>query len=214
MYSVIDILVLPRMGSPIQRSPDQSLFSGSPKLIAAYHVFHRHPAPRHPPSALSSLAIIIYHYECYFTNYYYFLLRHFWNHFFCIQFSKNLLRLFSPWAQSSKLKILLRWFWVFNLEHGMVEVIRFELTTSCVQGRRSPNWATPPHPLVGLVGIEPTTSRLSGVRSNRDWAIGPFRLQNGDSGLRIYIPLRNPNSKIRIRLALSKLNSDYRLRMT
>jgi hypothetical protein len=46
------------MGFPIQRSPDQYLFSGSPKLIAASHVFHRHPAPRHPPSALSSLAII------------------------------------------------------------------------------------------------------------------------------------------------------------
>src|SRR6476620_8710586 len=28
---------------------------GSPKLIAAYHVLHRRPAPRHPPCALSSL---------------------------------------------------------------------------------------------------------------------------------------------------------------
>src|SRR3954470_20520898 len=28
---------------------------GSPKLIAAYHVLHRRPAPRHPPYALSSL---------------------------------------------------------------------------------------------------------------------------------------------------------------
>ena len=27
------------MGSPIQRSPDQSLFADSPKLIAGYHVF-------------------------------------------------------------------------------------------------------------------------------------------------------------------------------
>jgi hypothetical protein len=61
MDSVIDILELPRMGSPIQRSPDQSLLSGYPKLIAASHVFHRHPAPRHPPSALSSLAIALHH---------------------------------------------------------------------------------------------------------------------------------------------------------
>ena len=45
------------MGFPIQRSPDLSLFSGSPKLIAAYHVFHRLLAPRHPPYALSSLTI-------------------------------------------------------------------------------------------------------------------------------------------------------------
>ena len=58
MYSAIDITELPVMGFPIQKSPDQSLFSSSPKLIAASHVFHRHPAPRHPPSALSSLAKI------------------------------------------------------------------------------------------------------------------------------------------------------------
>ena len=61
MYSVIDIPELPRMGFPIQKSSAQCLFSGLPKLIAASHVFHRHPAPRHPPSALSSLAINICH---------------------------------------------------------------------------------------------------------------------------------------------------------
>ena len=60
MYSVIDIPELPGMGSPIQRSSGQCLFSGSPKLIAANHVFHRHPTPRHPPSALNSLAINIW----------------------------------------------------------------------------------------------------------------------------------------------------------
>ena len=61
MDSVIDVSELPDTGFPIQRSPDQCLFSGSPKLIAASHVFHRHPAPRHPPSALSSLATNICH---------------------------------------------------------------------------------------------------------------------------------------------------------
>ena len=45
------------MGFPIQRPPALSLFSGSPELIAAYHVFHRLLAPRHPPYALSSLTI-------------------------------------------------------------------------------------------------------------------------------------------------------------
>ena len=50
-----DIQTLLWMGSPIRKSPDQSLFSGSPKLIAAYHVLHRLLAPRHPPHALSSL---------------------------------------------------------------------------------------------------------------------------------------------------------------
>ncbi len=28
---------------------------------------------------------------------------------------------------------------------GLVEMRRVELLTSCLQGRRSPNWATPPH---------------------------------------------------------------------
>ncbi len=60
MDSAIDIPTLLGMGSPIQRSPGQYLLSGSPKLIAANHVFLRHPAPRHPPFALSSLAIIMY----------------------------------------------------------------------------------------------------------------------------------------------------------
>ncbi len=45
------------VGCPIRKSPDQSLFSGSPKLIAAYHVLHRLLAPRHLPHALSSLTI-------------------------------------------------------------------------------------------------------------------------------------------------------------
>jgi hypothetical protein len=53
-------LALPQVGSPIRKSPGQSLFSGSPKLIAASHVLHRLPTPRHPPFALSSLAIIYY----------------------------------------------------------------------------------------------------------------------------------------------------------
>ena len=51
------------MGFPIQRSPDLSLFSGSPKLIAACHVFHRLLAPRHPPYALSSLTIKLITYK-------------------------------------------------------------------------------------------------------------------------------------------------------
>ena len=37
-YKIPDLC---QVGSPIQRSPDQSLFADSPKLIAGYHVFHR-----------------------------------------------------------------------------------------------------------------------------------------------------------------------------
>ena len=42
-------------GFPIQKSPDQRMFGSSPRLIAAYHVFHRLSAPRHPPVALINL---------------------------------------------------------------------------------------------------------------------------------------------------------------
>ena len=49
--------MLNRLGFPIRRSPDQSLFNDSPELIAAGHVLHRLPAPRHPPCALSNLTI-------------------------------------------------------------------------------------------------------------------------------------------------------------
>ena len=60
MYSVYDVTVLTVTGFPIQKSPDQSLFSSSPRLIAAFHVFHRLLTPRHPPFALSSLATKLY----------------------------------------------------------------------------------------------------------------------------------------------------------
>src|SRR4051794_16639641 len=58
MNSRRDDVVLPTPGFPIRKSPDQSLLSGSPRLIAASHVLHRLLAPRHSPCALSSLTIM------------------------------------------------------------------------------------------------------------------------------------------------------------
>ena len=55
MYSARDDQALPWPGFPIRKSPDQSLLSSSPRHIAASHVLHRLLAPRHPPSALTSL---------------------------------------------------------------------------------------------------------------------------------------------------------------
>lgn len=46
-------------GFPIQKSTGQRIFGSSPWLIAAYHVFHRLPMPRHPPVALFILAFFI-----------------------------------------------------------------------------------------------------------------------------------------------------------
>src|SRR3954453_736663 len=55
MDSVQGTRALPRVGFPIRKSPDQSLFSSSPRLIAASHVLHRLLMPRHPPCALNNL---------------------------------------------------------------------------------------------------------------------------------------------------------------
>ena len=49
-----------RVGFPIQKSQDQSLFASSPEHIAGYHVFHRLLTPRHPPHTLSSLIVPTY----------------------------------------------------------------------------------------------------------------------------------------------------------
>ena len=51
------ILHFQRSGFPHSDISGSTPVCGSPKLIAAYHVLHRLPSPRHPPYALSSLII-------------------------------------------------------------------------------------------------------------------------------------------------------------
>ncbi len=46
-----------RWGFPHSEIPGSKPACGSPRLIAACHVLHRHLPPRHPPCALSSLTI-------------------------------------------------------------------------------------------------------------------------------------------------------------
>ena len=55
MYSDRDDTALPVPGFPIRASTGQSLFSGSPWLIAAVHALLRLLVPRHPPYALTIL---------------------------------------------------------------------------------------------------------------------------------------------------------------
>ena len=55
MYSAYDTAPFGAVGCPIRKSPDQSFLSSSPKLIAARRVLRRLRTPRHPPHALSSL---------------------------------------------------------------------------------------------------------------------------------------------------------------
>src|SRR4051812_25566473 len=57
MYSAMNDAALPAPGCPIRRSAGQSLFSGSPRLIAAVHVLLRLLVPRHPPCALTILTV-------------------------------------------------------------------------------------------------------------------------------------------------------------
>ena len=58
LHLCIQCKILPKqVGFPIRKSPDQSLFVSSPKLIADYHVLHRLLPPRHPPYALIHLTI-------------------------------------------------------------------------------------------------------------------------------------------------------------
>src|SRR5437867_396675 len=52
-----EILHFLRSGFPHSEIPGSTPVCGSPRLIAAYHVLHRLPSPRHPPCALSSLII-------------------------------------------------------------------------------------------------------------------------------------------------------------
>ena len=119
----------------------------SPKLFAAYHVFHRLLVPRHPPYALSSITNLLrprvwtpLHISSVicvgnsllflfvFSNQFSFLLLQasmitsdvlifFLSFRFCMRFSRYTLDSF----------------W------NPMEITRFELVTSCLQGRRSPN---------------------------------------------------------------------------
>ena len=51
------IICLCRLGFPIRKFADQSLFENSPRLIASYNVLHRLLSPRHSPYALIHLTI-------------------------------------------------------------------------------------------------------------------------------------------------------------
>ena len=51
------ILVVCTSGFPHSEISGSLVVCTSPKLFAAYHVFHRLPVPRHPPCALSCITI-------------------------------------------------------------------------------------------------------------------------------------------------------------
>ena len=57
LYSETDVSTLLKTSLVDSEIPGSQPVCGSPRLIAAYHVLHRLPSPRHPPYALSSLTI-------------------------------------------------------------------------------------------------------------------------------------------------------------
>src|SRR5687768_787503 len=63
MYSACGDTALPVPGFPIRASAGQSLFSSSPRLIAAVHALLRLLVPRHPPCALTILTVIVDNYD-------------------------------------------------------------------------------------------------------------------------------------------------------
>ena len=128
-------------GFPHSDITGSSLACSSPMLFAAYHVLRRLLVPRHPPYALSSLTfsplcLMI------ILKLLLFLLANILNSslniFFSIQFSKN----FSGGDERNR-----------TADPLLARQVLSQLSYT-------------PMILVGLDGLEPSTSRLSGVRSN------------------------------------------------
>ena len=142
----------------------------SPRLIAAYHVFHRLSVPRHPPCALCSMTTSLYSVTTMGRSFFirkkcvvkfksYGLMSY---HFQYVVFKvHDITKLFSSFRGTRKSAIfsftgILQMPPMFRpdifkqaciscrsivcaFKKAFVEITRFELVTSCLQGRRSPN---------------------------------------------------------------------------
>ena len=120
----------------------------SPTLIAAYHVFHRLSVPRHPPCALCSMTTSLYSVTT--------MGRSFFIRKKCVVKFKSY-GLMSYHFQYVVFKVHVYGFKKLNPNC----ITRIELVL-CI-----PIWIIQNLSLMGLSGLEPPTSRLSGVRSNR-----------------------------------------------
>ena len=129
------------MGCPIRKSPDLRLFAptrGLSQLITSFIASMCLGIPRTPLVALPKCCL--------------------------------------SWRWLGYIESPDRWFNLSNFQIvkklKLVELTGIEPATSWMQIRRSPNWATAPYTewmtvdQVGLRGLEPRTSSLSGMRSN------------------------------------------------
>ena len=146
---------------------------GSPKLIAAYHVLHRRPAPRHPPYALSSLTTTFTLLE----NTVVFVrlsLRAFKNKDLRLSMSRGLERPAAASASDTTARPSPKGRTSAGVPRlarvELVELTGIEPATSALQTGALPAELQPrgvgPR-VVGLSGFEPLTSRLSAVRSSQ-----------------------------------------------
>ena len=113
----------------------------SPRLFAAYHVFLRLLVPRHPPCALLCLTFLFFH-DCIALQP-------------CSLFSFFASASFSLLSQLSA-----------SASHCL-SLLSFDVSFSSLNIRFSRYRRNSLSVPMGLSGLEPPTSRLSGVRSNR-----------------------------------------------
>ncbi len=196
MYSVTDAPTLPGTGFPIQKSPDQSLFSSSPKLIAACHVFHRLLTPRHPPFALNSLATkqLTQSYQTFSCTYKQIVKEQCDDNLYKKTTScyKKAVRYFFGGGERVRTDDLLRARQALSqlsYTPNSIANLRLKISNSFHSKFKDLKSKF----VVGLDGIEPSTSRLSGVRSNRTELQAPSIL---DCGFRILNCLYLIQSKI------------------
>ena len=169
------------LGFPIRTSPAQRSVGNSPELFAATHVLHRLLAPRHPPHALSSLLTLIPQQPASRRNWLKLETK--------VQAPAlrrgperiHLLRRFSKRAEPlSQPDCLLNDAENFSAEidfYPSYELVK-ERPEHCFRkpgeagsippaGCRRVAQSLPMERLVGLGGLEPPTSRLSGARSSQ-----------------------------------------------
>ena len=142
----------------------------SPWLFAAYHVFLRLLVPRHPPCALSCLTICCFH-SCMHSVACLVVCSHeMFTSFLLVTFAFAKVILGCLVSINNWLRFL------FNIRFS-----RYNRTASAVHWENSANSLSSTQIeylsiRLGLSGLEPPTSRLSGVRSNRlsykpEWVI-------------------------------------------
>ena len=147
----------------------------SPRLFAAYHVFLRLLVPRHPPCALLCLTFLFFH-DCIALQP-------------CSLFSFFASASFSLLSQLSA-----------SASHCL-SLLSFDVSFSSLNIRFSRYRRNSLSVPMGLSGLEPPTSRLSGVRSNR-LSYKPFFFLPGTPQFSFFLPwlcaswrLRDSNSR-------------------